>query len=214
MSPIVNVAGSEFDFDRVTFAVLEECEHRRRAMPLNGAKDGLMDVARRKLDEIHKSYVDARGSSSYWQRLENEILTTVMPQYIPAAIDQNRREKYDQEWWGGGNILGRLFMLAIGLGLAWLTLRLPFVPAIETVLAIVFAVSGWFYPEIRRWRNESRHSRLLNRLVESGAAYQRNSKIHYLSEGDLEEVFSPLEDEEAKRRAGAAAAAQTNRTSG
>jgi hypothetical protein len=193
---MLNVAGSNFDFGRVIFAVLQECEHRRRGFT-DDAREKLSDVAAAKLAEIHESYVEAKGSVSYWQQLEHEIFATVMPQYIPAAIAQSERERTDYGLWRGGDIPARFVMFLCALLLGVVIIKAPFIPIFEQAFAFFLAFCGWFYPEIKRWTFESRHSRLLNRLIVGGEAYQKNTDIHYLSDRALNEVFDSEGLEEA-----------------
>jgi len=64
---MLNLAGTSYDFGNVLFAVLQECEHQRRALLPNQAAARLQEIARAKLAEIHESYTDLGGTGAYWQ---------------------------------------------------------------------------------------------------------------------------------------------------
>ena len=72
----------------VLFAVLQECEHQRRALLPNEAEARLAEVAREKLAAIRASYEERGGTAGYWSQLEREVLATALPQYVPAALEQ------------------------------------------------------------------------------------------------------------------------------
>ena len=64
---MLNLAGTSYDFGNVLFAVLQECEHQRRALLPNQAAARLQEIARAKLAEIHESYTELGGASwSSW----------------------------------------------------------------------------------------------------------------------------------------------------
>ena len=102
---MLNLAGPSYDYGNVLFAVLQECEHRRRALLPNEAEARLAEIAREKLAAIRASYEERGGTAGYWQQLEREVLATALPQYVPAALEQNRLEKTRYNLWRQGNRL-------------------------------------------------------------------------------------------------------------
>jgi hypothetical protein len=184
---MLNLAGPSYDLGDVLFVVLQECEHRRRAFEPDEAEEGLMDVARRKLEEVRESYEECGGTAPYWQDLEREVLETALPQYIPAAIEQNRLERtnYDLLW--KGSPAARFAFTLLGLLIAALILRSPFHPILEDVSALFFALLGFLYPEVKKGVYDLRHSRLLNRLIAQAEKYQHDSRLHYVSNARLDE---------------------------
>ena len=200
---MLNTAGSKYDFGSVIFAVLEECEHRRRSYGEEEAPARLREVAVEKLEEIHRGYAEAGGTASYWQRLETEVLETVMPQYIEHAVAQNELERTGFGTWRGGDIIARILFIALGVVLGLATQRIPWVRVLWEPLTILFATGGAFYPEMRSWMGRRRFSYKLNDLILDGEAYQKNNRIHYLSEADLETLF-----EEPRTTRSAAAVAE------
>lgn len=185
----LNVAGRSFDFGNVNFAVLHECEHRRRGLIPEQLESSLLNIAREKLTEIRQSYVEAGGSESYWQALETEILQTTMPQYIAEAREKNRLEKNNYDLWRGGDLLSRAIFALVALTLGGIIIALPFVPIFEDAFAFFLALMAWFYPELKRMMFEHRHARALNRMIVDAETYQHDHRIHYMSDQALEEVF-------------------------
>lgn len=193
--------GSSFDYANVIYSVLQDCEHRRRSFGDDAAAEDLMECAREKLSRIRQSYLEGMGSKAYWRELEKEVLETVMPQYIAAAIDMNRKERGHFGAWRGGDLLARFGMALAGLVIGGLIIALPFIPTIENVFAFAFALGGWFYPDLIRMMHERRHYKLLNALVTNGEAFQRN-RARYVSSADLEDDEDEELAPEAARNAG------------
>lgn len=203
---MLNVAGPSFDFGNVLFAVLQECEHVRRGLLPNEAHGRLMEAARRKLAEVRDSYVENGGTPGYWEELEREVLETSLPAYVPEAIEQTRLEKSGYGVWRRGDAVARVVFTLTGLVLAALILRLPFPWIAEDTLAVLLAGGGLFFPEIMQLMADFRHSRFLNRMVAQAEEYQKNARIHYVSEARLQEELSsighvaPEEKKEGERR--------------
>ena len=191
-SPLLNLAGSSFDFGNVLFAVLQECEHRRRALLPGEAEARLREVAREKLEEIRESYEESGGTPAYWQALEKEVLETALPQYIPDAVEQTRLEKTRYDLWRQGDTLARVAFALIGLILGGLIIAAPFIPIWEDAFAFVLAVMGLLYPEVKQLLGDLRHSRFLNRLIVHAEKYQTDGRLHYLSTTRLEEELQSM----------------------
>ncbi|HET7712460.1 MAG TPA: hypothetical protein VFL80_11070 [Thermoanaerobaculia bacterium] len=184
----LNIAGPEYDFANVVFVVLQECEHRRRAL---GSAGELMSVAREKLAQIRKAYDEFGGSRAYWATLEREVLETAMPQYVDAALEMNRLERAAWGVFRRGDLAARgLFGLG-GLLLGGFIKALPFIPTIENLFVFALAGAGLIYPDLVRYIHERRHARLLNRLVADAAQYQRNARLHYMTTDQIRESFAP-----------------------
>lgn len=189
---MLNVAGSSFDYGNVLFAVIQECEHVRRGLLPNEAQGRLMEAARRKLGEVRESYVECGGTPGYWQELEREVLETSLPAYIPEAIEQTRLEKSGYDVWRRGDASARLLFALGGLVLGALLILLPPRLIVENAFAFVLALGGFLYPEVKQLVADFRHSRFLNRMVAEAEAYQKNARIHYVSEARLEKELSAL----------------------
>lgn len=189
---MLNVAGPSFDFGNVLFAVLQECEHVRRGLSPDDAGERLMEAARRKLAEVRESYVEHGGTPGYWEELEREVLETSLPAYIPEAIEQTRLEKSGYGVWRRGDAVARVVFTLAGLALAWLIIKSPFIWIAEDILAGLLAVGGLLFPEIMQLVTDFRHSRFLNRMIVDAEKYQKNARIHYVSEARLEKELDAM----------------------
>ena len=177
-------SGSSFDYANVIFSVLQDCEHRRRSFTDETVREGLMQCAADKLSRVKASYLEGMGSKSYWRDLEKEVLETVMPQYIAAAAEQNRRERNGYGVFRGGDLAARVLFALLGLVVGAAIIAIPFIPVVEKAFAFVLAFGGWFYPDMVRLTYEYRHYKLLNRLVTAGEEYQRG-RAKYVSTADV-----------------------------
>ncbi|MEO6192986.1 MAG: hypothetical protein ABIS20_08255, partial [Thermoanaerobaculia bacterium] len=173
---MLNLAGASYDFGNVLFAVLQECEHKRRALLPNEAEARLREIARAKLAEIHESYTECGGTETYWQDLEREVIETTLPQYIPAAVEQNRLEKSNYDLWRQGDPAARFLFGLLGLIIGGLIIAAPFIPIFEDTFAFLLAAGGFLYPEIKKTYSDFRHSRTLNRLIVQAEAYQKDQR--------------------------------------
>ncbi|HTG35838.1 MAG TPA: hypothetical protein VLB76_23175 [Thermoanaerobaculia bacterium] len=189
---MLNLAGASYDFGNVLFAVLQECEHKRRALLPNEAGARLREIARAKLAEIHESYAECGGTETYWEDLEREVIETTLPQYVPAAVEQNRLEKSNYDIWRQGDLAARLLFGLLGLIIGGLIIASPFIPIVEDAFAFFLAAGGFLYPEIKKTYSDFRHSRTLNRLIAQAEAYQKDQRLHYMSDARLQEELDAV----------------------
>lgn len=187
---MLNIAGPEYDFGSVVFAVLEECEHRRRGFGDDEAEEQLLRVARAKLAKIKQAYDEFGGSAAYWKVLETEVLETAMPQYLEAAREMTSLERAKFGVWRGGDPAARFAFALGGLLLGSIIIALPFVKIVEAMFAFALAGLGFIYPELKRYTHERRHFRVLNRLVNDATQYQHNAKLHYMTTTEIRESFA------------------------
>lgn len=198
---MLNIAGPQFDFANVVYAVLEECEHRRRSFEPDQVEFGLKSVAREKLKEVKGAYDEYGGGAGYWQELQKEVLETALPQYIQAAKEMNAHERTGFGIWRGGDVGARLTFALIGLIIGSIILALPFIPIFETMFAFALTAGGFVYPDIKRFQYEKRHAATLNRLVEASAQYQADSRLHFMTTKQITEAFVPGDGEAAEATA-------------
>lgn len=191
---MINLAGSSYDYGNVLFAVLQECEHQRRGLLPNEAEERLREIAKKKLSEIRVSYAEYGGTPSYWRLLENEVMETALPQYIPSAIEQTRLEKTNYGLWRQGDPVARAVFGLTGLLIGSLIVLAPFIPIWGDAFVFFLAAAFFFYPEIKKGVYDVRHSRLLNRLIVEAEKYQKNERIHYVSEAQMEEELAEVEE--------------------
>jgi len=169
----LNLAGAEYDFGSVIYLVLGECEHRRRSYTPDELEGELMSAARAKLGELRPGFVAAGGPEGYWSLLEREVMGTVMPQYLRRTARQNRLEESGYEVWREGDVVARVVFALCALTIGGLVIAAPFIPIWEDAFAFVLAILAWFYPELKKAREDGRHAELLNRLIAEGQQYQR-----------------------------------------
>lgn len=186
----LNIAGPEYDFGSVVFAVLQECEHRRRGFDSDEAEVQLLRVAREKLTKIKEAYDEFGGSPAYWKVLATEVLETAMPQYIVAAREMTALEREHFGVWRGGDPMARFTFALAGLFIGSIIIALPFIKIVEAMFAFALAALGFIYPEIKRYTHERRHFRLLNRLVNDASQYQSNARLHYMTTNEIRESFA------------------------
>jgi hypothetical protein len=189
---MLNLAGSSYDYGNVLFAVLQECEHKRRALLPNEAEARLREIAREKLALIREGYEELGGTPDYWQELEREVLETALPQYVPAASEQNRLEKTGYDVWRQGDPAARALFGLLGLVLGAVIIALPWIPIFEDAFAFLLAALGIFYPEIKKAYFDVGHSRLLNRLIVQAEKYQREEAGRYVSEARLQKELDAV----------------------
>ncbi|HKV10179.1 MAG TPA: hypothetical protein VJ725_18705 [Thermoanaerobaculia bacterium] len=191
---MINLAGSSYDYGNVLFAVLQECEHQRRSLLPNEAEERLREIAKKKLSEIRVSYTECGGTAGYWRTLEREVLETALPQYVPAAIEQTRLERTNYGLWRQADPVARAVFALIGLVIGSLIVVAPFIPIWGDAFVFCLAAAFFLYPEIKKGVYDVRHSRLLNRLIVQAEAYQKNERIHYVSEAQIEEELAAVEE--------------------
>ena len=189
---MLNLAGSSYDYGNVLFAVLQECEHRRRALLPNEAEARLREIARAKLAEIRESYDECGGTAGYWEDLEREVLETALPQYILAAVEQTRLEKSNYDLWRQGDPAARALFGLIGLVIGGIIIAIPWIPIFEDAFAFALAAAGFLYPELKKTAFDFRHARTLNRLITKAERYQKDQRIHYVSEARLAEELGAV----------------------
>lgn len=188
---MLNIAGPEYDFASVVFVVLEECEHRRRGYDEEKLYELLMQDARNKLAQIKQAYDEFGGSAVYWRELEKEVLSTAVPQYIDAAEEMNRLERTGFDVWRRGDLVSRLTLALIGLVIGSIIIAIPFIPIVEAAFAFATTAFGFLYPDVKRYLDERRHARMLNRLVAEAARYQSEARLHYMTTAGIRESFAP-----------------------
>ena len=188
---MLNIAGPEYDCAQVVFAVLQECEHRRRGLDNATFEAEIEAHADAKLAQIRRAYDEFGGSASYWEALEPEVHEVVLPQYIAGARRMNALEQSSFDVWREGDLAARLVFALIGLMIGSIIIALPFVPIFEEMFAFVLTATGFVYPDLKRLALERRHSRFLNRLVTDSSRYQEDARLHYMTSEDIRDSLQP-----------------------
>lgn len=186
-----NIAGPEFDFDQVVYAVLQECEHRRRGLEAEEFHEGIEMIAREKLKQIKGAYDDLSGSQAYWEMLEKEVMQTVVPQYVEPAMIITSLERGSWNVFRGGDIGARFLFAFLGLIVGSIIVAIPWIPIFENMFAFALTISAFFYPDIKRYYYERQFMKLLNRLVVESARYQETARVSYMTRQELQDSFEP-----------------------
>lgn len=192
---MLNIAGPEYDCAQVVFVLLQDCEHRRRALDNATFEEQIEAHADAKLAQIRRAYDEFGGSASYWEALETEVHEVVLPQYIAGARRMNALEQSRFDVWREGDLAARLVFALIGLLIGSIIIALPFVPIFEEMFAFALTATGFVYPDLKRFAFERRHSKFLNRLVTDSARYQEDARLNYLTSDDIRASLQPAPSE-------------------
>lgn len=190
---MLNIAGPEYDFGTVVYAVLQDCEHRRRAFDDDEFESSVMTCAKQKLAQVKKAYDEFGGSAVYWEALEKEVLHAVVPQYVDPALEITQLERNGFGVWRKGDLAARLAFALIGLIVGSLIILIPWIPIFENMFAFALTVGGFMYPDLKRFMFERRYAKTLNKLISDSATYQQTSNLHYMTATELESAFQPSE---------------------
>jgi hypothetical protein len=188
---MLNIAGPEYDYAEVVYAVLQVCEHHRRSFDEATFDAEVRTCANEKLAEVKAAYDEFGGSAAYWETLEKEVDDVVLPQYVAAARDMNELESNNFHIWRGGDLSARFVFALMGLIIGSIIIALPFIPIAEDLFAFALTAIGFLYPDLKRFMTERRYMKVLNRLVTDSAKYQENSRLHYMTTHDIEKAFEP-----------------------
>jgi len=186
---MLNTAGWEYDYGQVVYAVLQECEHRRRSSDDSDFDHDVETAASEKLARIKAAYDEIAGTPEYWAGLEKEVLDVVVPQYAHAARRMNALERTNFDVWRSGDVAARATFALIGLLIGSIIIALPFVPIFEDMFAFALTAGGFFYPDLKRYTFERRYSKLLNRLIVDSTKYQENARIRYMTSADFDKAL-------------------------
>ena len=156
------------------------CNPRRRALPDEGFAGAIEENARRKLEATHEAFVAAGGDASYWQSVEEEVLGTALPQYVRIAERQNQLERSHYEVWRNGDLAARALFALGGLVLGGLIVEAPFIPIFVDAFAFVLAISGWFYPELKKLFDDYRYTRQLNAILKEATEFNERRSVDLL----------------------------------
>ena len=190
---MLNIAGPEYDFGSVVYAVLQDCEHRRRAFDDDQFESSVMTCAKQKLAQVKKAYDEFGGSAVYWEALEKEVLHAVVPQYVDPALEITQLERSGYGVWRKGDLAARLGYALIGLVVGSIIIAIPFIPIVENMFAFALTAGGFLYPDLKRFMYERRYAKALNKLIVDSATYQETANLHYMTTKELESAFQPSE---------------------
>jgi hypothetical protein len=190
---MLNIAGPDYDYAQVVYAVLQECEHHRRSFEEATFEAEVRTCANAKLAEVKAAYDEFGGSAAYWETLAKEVDEVVLPQYVAAAHEINELESNNFYIWRGGDLGARFAFALVGLLIGSIIIALPFIPIFEDMFAFALTAIGFLYPDLKRFMTERRYMKVLNRLVMDSEKYQENSRLHYMTSQDIQKAFEPTD---------------------
>lgn len=188
---MLNIAGADYDFGDVVFAVLQECEHRRRSLDDADFETSVAACAREKLAHIRGTYDEIGGSQSYWETLQKEVMEVAVPQYTAAAQEMTDFERAAFGLFHNGDVSARFLYALIGLVVGSLIIALPFIPIVEDLFAFALTFLGFVYPDLKRWWYERHYATTLNRIVGEAARYQADARLHYMTTEEITKSLTP-----------------------
>jgi hypothetical protein len=145
-------------------AVLE----RRREAHLDWSAEveaHMADEARATLAEAGKQFTEFADDSAYWQRVEQAVLTVVLPRYFALARDEREQARNKYGVWRGGDLVSRAVYALAGLVAAGIVLRTG-LPKWTEPLPLAFFIGGPLIPDLQVWFARRRHAHKLAALVE------------------------------------------------
>ena len=181
---MLNLTSPEFDVANVVHAVLADCEHRRRAVTSDLARE-MEESARRKLAVARSAFDEARGDPAYWATVEHEVLRTALPQYVRIAERQNRMERAHYDVWRNGDLGARCAFALLGPTVGGIIVAVPFIPIFIDAFAFFLALCGWFYPDLKKLLHDFTYTRRLNAILAEAVRYQRRSSMEFITLAQL-----------------------------
>ena len=158
---------NRYQLPQLTAHVLAALERRRLGYPewSPEAEASLAEEARTVLAEAGRQFAEVADDKPYWQRLEQLVLTVVLPRYFQAARAEHQLEKNRYGLWRGGDLISRVTYAAAGLVVAAVVWRTAIPHWIEP-LPLGFFVGGPVLPDLQIWFAKRRYAAKLAALVE------------------------------------------------
>lgn len=166
----------------LTAHVLSLLENRREGLTeWNAAAEAkLTDVAREALAEAGRQFAEVADDKAWWAKLEETVLTAVLPRYFKLAKDQHALEQQHYGLWRGGDLISRVAYGGSGLLAALIVWRTA-IPDYLEPLPLLFFVLGPLLPDLQVWFAKRKYAHTLGAIVASMA-----------EEAALREQYRPL----------------------
>lgn len=154
----------------LTAHVLSLLENRREGITEWGpdAEAKLTAVAKEALDEAGRQFAELADDKPYWRKLEDTILTAVLPRYFKLAHEQLELEKKGYGLWRGGDLISRVAYGGSGLLAALIVWRTA-IPDYLEPLPLAFFVLGPLLPDLQVWFARRKYTGKLRDVVTSMA---------------------------------------------
>lgn len=126
----------------------------------------LTTAATEALQEAGRQFAEVADDKPYWQRLEQTVLTAVLPRYFQAAKAEHELEKNKFNLWRGGDFISRVAYAGAGLVAAVIVWRTA-IPNYLEPLPLAFFIGGPLLPDLQVWFARRRYRKVLAQVVES-----------------------------------------------
>ncbi len=125
----------------------------------------LLTEAQEALAEAGRQFAEVVDDKGYWQRLEQLLLTAVLPRYFKMAAAEHQLEREKYRIWRGGDFISRAAYSAAGLLVAAIIWRTAIPDWLEP-LPLAFFIGGPLIPDLQAWFEKRRYSNSLASLVD------------------------------------------------
>lgn len=152
----------------MTAHVLGLLEHRREGYAEWNAEAEaqLTGVATEALHEAGRQFAEIADDQASWHRIEQTVLTAVLPRYFQAAKAEHQLEKNKYHLWRGGDFISRVAYGAAGLLAALIVWRTA-IPKYLEPLPLAFFIGGPLLPDLQIWFARRRYRQKLGAVIES-----------------------------------------------
>ncbi len=130
------------------------------------AEAKLTQAATEALHEAGQQFSEIADDKPYWGRIEQTVLTAVLPRYFQAAKAEHELEKNKFNLWRGGDFMSRVAYGAVGLAGALVVWRTG-IPDIIEPLPVAFFVLGPLLPDLQILSAKRRYQKKLRAVTES-----------------------------------------------
>ena len=170
LAPPPSVYPDRYRLPSLTAHVLSLLENRREAITEWGpdAEAKLTSVAEEALDEAGRQFAELADDKPYWRKLEDTVLTAVLPRYFKLAREEHALEQNKFNLWRGGDLISRVAYGASGLVAALIVWRTA-IPDYLEPLPLAFFVLGPLLPDLQTWFAKRKYTGRLRDVVTSMA---------------------------------------------
>lgn len=167
---------------QLTAHVLSLLEHRREGFETwnDEAEAKLTEVAREALSEAGHQFAEVADDKTYWSKLEQTVLTAVLPRYFRLAKEEHQLEQDKFHLWRGGDLISRVVYGSSGLIAAVIVWRTA-IPNYLEPLPLAFFVLGPLLPDLQVWFAKRKYTKKVGAIIEAMA-----------EEAELREQYRPL----------------------
>lgn len=130
------------------------------------AEAKLTQAATEAIQEAGQQFAELADDKPYWNRIEQTVLTAVLPRYFQAARAEHELEKNKFNLWRGGDFISRVAYGGAGLAGALIVWRTG-IPDFLEPLPLVLFVLGPLLPDFQIKSAKRRYAKKLRAVIES-----------------------------------------------